>query len=192
MKKRLSYQTLLETSIINCVGVALLVFFWINSWLVHAIFSDTTYIVFLILILTLIAVILSSYKSIEIDRELNDEYLIRSKIGSYHKKIDSDLLKVFFEERLSILTFFSTTVIMLGLIGTVVGFIVGLYGLDPSMMRDIDTMVSSIGQILLGMSIAFYTTLAGAIAHLWIESNLLILNKSTAHLYHKLSGEWNV
>jgi biopolymer transport protein ExbB/TolQ len=191
MKERSPYQTLLETTVVNSTGLALLMFFWFNSWLSFAVFSDITYITVLIMILTVIAVSLSTWKSIEIDCELKNELETKNKLDD-HSKINPEVLKVLFAERLSILTFLSTTVIMLGLIGTVIGFIVGLHGLDSSMMRDINSMVSSVVQILLGMSIAFYTTLAGAIAHLWIESNLLVLNRSLTCLYQKRLDEFDV
>lgn len=186
MKERLPYQTLIQLSIINSTGLAMLFLFCLNGWLEYAIAADPTYIIFLIMALTFISLFLSITRSWQIDNEIIDINLLKQRLSE--SAFTPENVRVLFENRLSFLNYVSTSVVMLGLIGTVVGFIVGLFGIDPSSMRDIDSMVASVGQILAGMSIAFYTTLAGAIAYLWIESNILVLNKGLTKLYLRSFG----
>lgn len=53
---------------------------------------------------------------------------------------------------------------VLGLIGTIVGFIAALSGISADMKPE-----ALIGQLISGMAVAFFTTLAGAITGLWLE-----------------------
>lgn len=59
---------------------------------------------------------------------------------------------------------------VLGLVGTIVGFIMALNGISADMEPK-----ALIGQLISGMAVAFYTTLAGAVTGLWLELNNRIL-----------------
>ena len=63
--------------------------------------------------------------------------------------------------------------VTLGLIGNVVGFVLALRDIDPSALSGGAPEV--VANLLGGMGVAFYSTLVGAIAALWIEINGFIL-----------------
>ncbi|MGB0551804.1 MAG: MotA/TolQ/ExbB proton channel family protein [Alphaproteobacteria bacterium] len=54
----------------------------------------------------------------------------------------------------------------LGLVGTVIGFIVALSGVDPESVCGASAAGPMVTKLILGMSIALYTTLVGAVLYL--------------------------
>ena len=74
----------------------------------------------------------------------------------------------------------------LGLIGTVVGFIIALSGIDPANAADVDSITPMIATLIDGMSVALYTTLVGAILNLWLMINYHILASGTVNLITSL------
>lgn len=59
--------------------------------------------------------------------------------------------------------------VLLGLIGTVLGFVLALGGIDASSAGDLNAVGRMIGALVQGMGTALWTTLAGAIGFLWID-----------------------
>ena len=57
-----------------------------------------------------------------------------------------------------------------GLIGTVVGFIIALSGVDPARADDLDATRVMVATLIAGMSTALFTTLLGALANLWLRA----------------------
>lgn len=57
----------------------------------------------------------------------------------------------------------------LGLIGTVLGFIIALSGVDPEQAQNLDATKAMVATLIVGMSTALYTTLVGALANLWLR-----------------------
>jgi len=63
----------------------------------------------------------------------------------------------------------------LGLLGTVLGFKVALGAVDQGSLASAQGVQTSIGTLMQGITIAINTTIAGAIAGLWLEVNNRIL-----------------
>lgn len=59
--------------------------------------------------------------------------------------------------------------LFVGLIGTVLGFIIALSGVDPNAGADVDQIKPMIANLLVGMGTALYTTLVGAITCLYLK-----------------------
>lgn len=72
--------------------------------------------------------------------------------------------------------------VTLGLIGTVLGFIIALSGVDPSTAGDISKVPVMIGTLVEGMSTALYTTLLGAVLALWLSAYTRMLESAAAHI----------
>lgn len=72
--------------------------------------------------------------------------------------------------------YFSDALVMLGLIGTVWGFIVALGGVDADAAGDVSRVAGMVSQLVEGMGIALYTTLEGAVLSLWLTVNRQIAN----------------
>lgn len=67
--------------------------------------------------------------------------------------------------------------IKLGLLGTVVGFIVMATQIGSLPSFDLDQVQNLLKQMTAGMAIALYTTLVGLVANLWLGLQLLLLDR---------------
>lgn len=72
---------------------------------------------------------------------------------------------------------FAAAAIKLGLLGTVVGFIVMATQIGRMPSFDIEQVQTLLQQMTAGMAIALYTTLVGLIANLWLGLQLLLLDR---------------
>ena len=72
---------------------------------------------------------------------------------------------------------FAAAAIKLGLLGTVVGFIVMSAQIGRMPSFDLDQVQNLLKQMTAGMAIALYTTLVGLIANLWLGLQLLLLDR---------------
>ncbi len=76
----------------------------------------------------------------------------------------------------------------LGLIGTVVGFIIALSGVDLGALATAQGVQTMIPELMAGMKVALYTTLAGSFFGIWTEINYQMLHTSTACLVEDEKG----
>lgn len=67
----------------------------------------------------------------------------------------------------------------LGLIGTVVGFIISLSGVDIGALSTAQGVQAMIPSLMNGMKIALYTTLSGSFFGIWTEFNYRMLHTAT-------------
>ena len=81
-------------------------------------------------------------------------------LGLYATAFNHPLLARFIERRLTIL----------GLIGTVVGFIIALGSINPAAAGDIDQIAGMVSGLIGGLGVAMYTTLVGAVGSLWLSA----------------------
>lgn len=72
---------------------------------------------------------------------------------------------------------FASAAIKLGLLGTVVGFIVMSMQISHMQLFDISEVQTLLKQMTQGMAIALYTTLVGLAANLWLGLQLLLLDR---------------
>ncbi|WP_119154533.1 MotA/TolQ/ExbB proton channel family protein [Caldimonas tepidiphila] len=72
---------------------------------------------------------------------------------------------------------FASAAIKLGLLGTVVGFIVMAMQIADTPGFEIEQIQALLQQMTRGMAIALYTTLAGLVANLWLGLQLMLLDR---------------
>lgn len=63
----------------------------------------------------------------------------------------------------------SEELLSVGLLGTVIGFILAFAGLDASALAGAEAAKKIVTQLIGGTSIALYTTLVGAVGYLWLS-----------------------
>jgi biopolymer transport protein ExbB/TolQ len=80
----------------------------------------------------------------------------------------------------------AASLVLLGLIGTVVGFVIALSGVDPSNAADPASIGPMVSTLIAGMSTALYTTLVGAVLNIWLMLNYRVLEGGAVHLYTRL------
>jgi hypothetical protein len=98
------------------------------------------------------------------------------------RAIAASQLKLVLSSRISIVLHVANSLVLLGLVGTVVGFIIALSGVDPQAAGNVDSIAPMVAELIHGMSVALYTTLVGAVLHLWLKINYLILFGGTVRL----------
>jgi biopolymer transport protein ExbB/TolQ len=84
--------------------------------------------------------------------------------------------------RNSVVRHIANTLVILGLLGTVIGFIMALSGVSPEAASDIKAVGPMISKLITGMSVALYTTLVGAILNVWLMANYHLLATGTTNL----------
>jgi hypothetical protein len=77
---------------------------------------------------------------------------------------------------------FAAAAIKLGLLGTVVGFIVMSLQIGGMSSFDLDQVQTLLRQMTRGMAIALYTTLVGLVGNLWLGLQLLLLDRTADRL----------
>lgn len=76
----------------------------------------------------------------------------------------------------------ANSLVLLGLIGTVLGFIIALSGVDPENAADLSNVAPMVSTLIAGMSTALYTTLVGAVLNMWLMANHQLLATGTVKL----------
>ena len=65
--------------------------------------------------------------------------------------------------RIAFVNYKANSLVFLGLVGTVIGFVVALSGVDPGTIGIAKAVGPLVANLIQGMSIALYTTLVGAV-----------------------------
>lgn len=65
--------------------------------------------------------------------------------------------------------YYANAAVVLGLIGTVTGFIIAFSGVDAESVATVAGTTAMVTALVSGMGVAFYTTLMGAVVYLWLS-----------------------
>ena len=202
------YLLLLRYSLVNAVGLVFILVVYSQGYLNKAIKSDVTNVVVIIIFIFLIGLTLASIKAFWISRELNYAYSLQKKEKSVlndfikkSKKLDassrSNLIsstRINISVKISNIKFIANILVILGLIGTVIGFIIALSGVDGSVSSNPDEVGKMVASLVKGMSVALYTTLAGSILSVWLNICYQILSNGANRLISRIIevGEKNL
>ncbi len=88
--------------------------------------------------------------------------------------------------RITIVRHTANSLVFLGLVGTVIGFIVALFGVDPKSVSSAAAAGPMVAKLILGMSIALYTTHVGAVLYLWLIVTHRMLASGTVNLINTI------
>lgn len=185
---------------INVFGFALLTAAHLNGWIQLVIDTDPTYISELIILAFLWGLYLCGRKAWKTSKELNYiqtgeveksrrwkdfmELKASRKKSQHYALVESLKMRIF--SKIYLVRWIAHSLVFLGLIGTVVGFIIALSGIDASVVSDVNSVGPMISTMIQGMSIAFYTTLVGAVFHVWLMVNYNILAMGTSDLVSRI------
>lgn len=98
------------------------------------------------------------------------------------RNIQIGVLRLKLSDRVANIRHIADSLIFLGLIGTVIGFIIALSGIDPGKATDVENVAGMISTLINGMSVALNTTLVGSVLYVWLISNYRILVSGTVDL----------
>jgi MotA/TolQ/ExbB proton channel family len=201
------HRLLFEFALFNLAAFALLVAAYMQGWIGTILAADSTGLTVAIFGVFLGGLALAAGKlrsiSCELDgvryfdpckRSLAIRYL--SEIvgrSSGSRAITASALRVKLVERTAIVRHLANSLVLLGLIGTVVGFIIALSGVDPEQASDVRSVAPMVSELIRGMSVALYTTLVGSVLNLWLMVNYRLLASGTVQLATELIalGEHN-
>jgi hypothetical protein len=187
---------LLRFAVFNLSAFALLGAVYTQGWVNVVIESDVTGLSLAIFGVFLGGLAVCAGKIWKISRELDCVRDYRSCAASwattYLKEIDgrgsgsrgitADALRVKLANRIAVVRQVANSLVLLGLIGTVLGFVIALSGVDPKTAGDVRSIAPMVTALISGMSVALYTTLVGAVLHLWLMVNYRFLAGGTVKL----------
>jgi biopolymer transport protein ExbB/TolQ len=190
------YLLLLRFALINIVGIALLGATQMQGLIEKVMVADQTYLSAVIFLVFACGLGISAVKAWGLSQELNQvksfDPLRRSKAAEYLAQIrgrESDsrgiiasALKMKLAHRIAIVRQIAGSLVILGLIGTVVGFIIALSGVRPDQAADVKAITPMVSTLIAGMSTALYTTLVGSVLNVWLMVNYQLLAGGTIKL----------
>lgn len=195
---------LMRFVIINLLGSALLGAAWQVGWIDPIIATDSTHLCALIGGVFLLGWVLSFAKVWMLSYELNvldgGALRVSSRVATYMESVqegsDSGMranltgaLKLKLSYRIASVRHIANSLVLLGLIGTVVGFVIALSGINPDSVADVAAIGPMVSKLLEGMGVALYTTLVGSVLNIWLMLNHRILEGGAVHLLTHLVEE---
>ncbi len=190
------YLHFVRFCLVNIVATALLVAAYLQGWLDGVIGAPLVELSGVIAAVFLYGLALCGVRIWRHGAELDgvaagtpDE---SSRVGRYlsharrapadSRSIHAGALRLKLADRIVGVRHAANSLIFLGLIGTVIGFIIALSGVDPEAASEVENVKAMVSTLISGMSVAMYTTLVGAVLHVWLTLNHRILVTGTIDL----------
>jgi hypothetical protein len=189
------YLLVLRFALLNLVGVAFVAAVWANGWLDDMITTDRYHLIKLNLAVFLVGLVLCGNRIAQVSHDLNELQenrrpgsradLYRRAIAgrdSHSRALFAESLKMKFGVRLGSIRHLASTIVLIGLVGTVIGFIIALSGVSADAATDSQAIAPMVSTLLFGMAIALYKTLVGSVLNIWLMANYRLLEAGTVHL----------
>jgi hypothetical protein len=191
-----AYLLLARFALLNLVGAALAVAAYFQGWVDIIRGADTTYQSGVIATVFLVGLGMCATRVWHVTRELNEvgardpkpgtkvaQYLaLIGTSGREGRTIAAEALRLKLVSRIVVIRHFANTLVILGLLGTVVGFIISLGGVKPEVATNASAVTPMIATLVQGMSVALSNTLIGGVLNVWLNANYYILAAGTAQL----------
>lgn len=188
---------LLRYTLVNLVAFGLLGVVYVEGWLDGALHGHTGWLSLGIFVTFLFGLGVCSLRVWHANRELEALYAgnvrtsprARAYLDAVRTRdpqgrfITANLLRLRLTNEIALVRQVANTLVFLGLVGTVIGFIVALSGVTPDVAVSVDGVGPMVATLVSGMSIALYTTLIGAVLHVWLMVDYRILRTGAARLF---------
>ncbi len=190
----------LRFALLNIVASGLLVATYLQGWLDDALSGYTAWLSLAICGVFVFGFLLCALRIWRTNYELNavqqDDPPRLSRVGDYlanvagrsaeGRTIVANLLHSRLASQIVVVRQTADSLVFFGLVGTVIGFIVALSGVDPETSTLVDEVAPMVATLVAGMSIALYTTLVGAVLHVWLMVNHRLLATGTSQLFNNI------
>ena len=194
---------ILRFAVLNLVGFALLVAVWLQGWLQPLFEADSlTHMCKLIFLVFLVGLWRAFREVRRLSFELNQ--LAAYPAGEPSRVRDfmsatagtdaagratlGGAMRLRLAQKIAPVRHTASRLVLLGIIGTILGFIIALYsGVDPSAASDLDAVGPMVAGVLQGIGMAFFKTLTGSVLNLWLMANYRLLEEGTVHLLTHLT-----
>ncbi len=196
------YLLLLRFALFNLAALTLFGMAWTQGWIARVVLADQTGLSVAIFAVFTVGLALCAAKVWRVSSELNCLRDATACKGSWAKSylreiggrnagsraIMASALRAKVFVRIAVVRNIANSLVLLGLIGTVLGFIIALSGVDPQAASDVTAISPMVSRLLSGMSVALYTTLVGAVLNLWLTVNYQLLSSGAVALVVTLIG----
>lgn len=190
------FLLVMRFALLNVIGAGLLIAAHIHGLVDLVLASDQTHLSFAIFVVFVAGLALCGQKVWQTSQDLNQlrsfdpdvpsraqAYLAQLRgNASDSRTILAGILRLKLSHRIGIVRNIANSLVILGLIGTVIGFIIALSGVDPASATDIKAVTPMVSTLVAGMSTALYTTLVGAVLNVWLMANYHLLATGTVKL----------
>jgi hypothetical protein len=192
------YLLLLRFGVVNLVGIALLGAAYLQGWVGQIFAADQTRLTSIIFVIFVMGLGLCAWRIVQTSRELNAAKEFEpfapkpSRALAYtatmkgrapeSRAISATGLRSKLMNRTMVIRNVANSLVFLGLIGTVIGFIIALSGVKPEMAAEAGSIGPMVSTLIDGMSVALYTTLVGAVLNVWLMVNFRLLVTGTVSL----------
>jgi hypothetical protein len=190
------YLLLLRFALVNLLGFALLAAAYLHGWVDKVLAGDQSYLSVVIAVVFLGGLVFCAMRIWQTSRDLNQvksfNPLVESATSVYIAKLRgrstesramlASTLRLRLSQRISAIRHAAGSLVLLGLIGTVLGFIIALSGVDPEHASDVKSIGPMVSTLIEGLSTALYTTLVGAVLNVWLMINYRLLAGGTTKL----------
>ena len=187
---------ILRFALINLFGFALLSVAHVHGLLSLIWASDKTYLSVGISVVFLGGLVFCGYRIWQTSRDLDAlrsfDPLAKSRAADYlallrgangdGRAMIASAMRLKLTQRISVIRHVANSLVLLGLIGTVIGFIIALSGVDPNQAGNVKSIAPMVSTMIEGMSTALFTTLVGAVLNLWLLANYQLLASGTVKL----------
>jgi hypothetical protein len=188
------YLLVLRFALLNLVGFALLGVAYVQGLVEMALAADRTNLSVVIFFVFLGGLTICGQRVWQTSRELNhvlesdaQSRAVRELLPILNRKPENrknivGALRMRLAHRIAIVRHIANSLVIFGLIGTVLGFIIALSGVDAERASEISAIGPMVSTLISGMSTALYTTLIGAILNIWLMANHQLLAGGTVKL----------
>jgi hypothetical protein len=194
--ERYRYLLLFRFLVINGTGAVLLGAVWMQGWVDRILAADDTHICKLIFALFVVGVVWTGQQVLMLSRELNalerwplgtgarSTEVLRSMAGrdGHTRAALASALRLKLGHRIGRVRHMASTLVLLGLIGTIVGFVIALSGVDQAAVTDASAIGPMVATLLHGMAMALFKTLVGSVLNVWLMVDYRLLEAGATHL----------
>jgi hypothetical protein len=180
----------LRFALLNIVAGGLLAAVYLQGWLDDAFLGYTGWLTLGICSVFIFGLLLCAARIWRTNGELlsacESELASVGGRSAESRSITANLLRNRLGNQIIVVRQTADSLVFLGLVGTVIGFIVALSGVDPQSSSQVEEVASMVATLVSGMSIALYTTLVGAVLHVWLMVNHRLLATGTSELFNTI------
>lgn len=194
------YVLFLRFALVNVVAAALVVAAWLQGWLNDAFVGASLWLCLIIIAVFVYGLALCGLRLWQVGRELDDvnesrpggrstaAWYLAHAVGAAaeSRTTAASLLRLRLSQNPATVRYIAGMLVLLGLVGTVIGFIVALSGVDPQKVPSVENVAPMVARLINGMSIALYTTLVGSVLHLWLMVTQRILVGGSMALFQSI------
>ena len=190
------YLLVVRFALINAIALGLLGAAYLQGWLDPVLGAHLVELSVIIFLVFLYGLVLCGVRVLSHGKELDDiksgtpspesragKFLSQTRgSAAESRSILIMALRLKLTDGIVVVRNIANTLVLLGLIGTVIGFIIALSGVDPKGVSDVENVAPMISTLINGMSVALNTTLVGAVLYVWLIVNYGVLTSGTVDL----------